>query len=545
MGRPYWINKANNKFYLHFKITQPAGSQVIWTVVKDDSQTPEDPNNFWDLFDDFEGDSLDTTKWDPSNYNASYSVSDSNFNTWGDSGGCCNGSCYYSAVQSKSSFNLPIRVLLAGNQDPYTSATNCGKTGTFVLYGNSIEFIPSTDSDSDACAYRIGNSSGFVTGSTPMPDVYPEYFMYDLNLNANGFTVEHCWWTTDKIKINGSPTSTTSQWVGFGGDTDANNVVDHIGFIAVARSRDTMPEVAITSQDDTTLLIQVDDSGTNNTEDYTDFIVTVELPDGWVTSVTQGLNIVNKTLYILVENPSDNKVYTWDGSTWHNLDKTKEELTGDDFLNTGRKAPLVISKADMESLTSSPNILYYCEEEINNMSCTVRFLPYPRLIIQNTAFNLKDFTKVINLTMEKVTVNWTVSEPAFYTLISRDNQNWYKWDTTNSQWQLVGTRTLDIDNQSDIDWVKNNGIGLANYLNLGESEWFDFFGGSYPDYLYFAITFDYHEMDQDIRLDKLGATANTKEYWKDVSEEHNIRFTENNLSIKFSSGGTFKINYID
>ena len=545
MGRPYWISKGNGDYYLHFKITQPAGSQVIWTITKDDSQSPEDPNNFWDFFDDFNGNSLDTTKWDASNYNASFSISDSNFNTWNDAGRCCNGSCYYTAVQSKTTFNLPIRVILAGNQDPYSSATNCGRTGPFVLYGNSIEFIPSTDSNSDACAYRIGNSGGTVAGSTPMPDVYPEYFIYDLNLTPNGLTIEHCWWTDDKIDITGSPSQTNNQWVGFGGDTDSGGVVDHIGYIAIAKSHDKMPEVTITSQNDDILLVQIDDSGTNNTEDFTDFIITIKLPDGWIASETQGLNIVNKTVYILVENPDDNKVYTWDGSTWHNLNKTKEELTANDFLNTGRKVPMEISKSDMESLTTNPNMLYYCESSVSELNATIRFLPYPRLIIQNTAFNLKDFTKIIKLTMETVEENWTVSEPAFYTLISRNNENWYKWDTTNSQWVLVGTRTLDINNQSDINWVKNNGIGLANYTALGESEWFDFFDGAYPDYLYFAITFDYHEMDQDVRLDKLGATVNTKEYWKDVSEDHDIRFTENNLSIKFSSGGTYKINYVD
>jgi hypothetical protein len=87
MSQTYWINKANGKFYLHFKITQPAGSQVTWTITKDNTFSPELPENFWDFYDDFNGDALDTNKWDTSNYSASYSVSDSNLNTWNDAGG--------------------------------------------------------------------------------------------------------------------------------------------------------------------------------------------------------------------------------------------------------------------------------------------------------------------------------------------------------------------------------------------------------------------------------------------------------------------------
>jgi len=545
MGRPYWINKANNNFYLHFKITQPAGSKVIWTVNKDDSQIPENPDTFWDFFDDFNGESLDTTKWDPSKYKASYSISDSNFNTWGDSGSCCNGSCYYSAIRSKTTFNLPIRVLLAGNQEPYTEATNCGKTGPYILYGNSIEFIPSTDNNSDACAYRIGNTSGTIPGSTKMPDLFPEYFMYDLNLNANGFSVEHCWWTDEKVKISGSPSQTTNQWVGFGGDTDSTGIVDHIGFIAITKSHEKMPEIKIISQNDKSLLIQVDDSKTGNIENFVDFIVTIKLPDGWITSVDQGLNIINSTVYILVENPEDNNVYTWDGNLWKNLNKTKNDLTSNDFINFGIKAPLLISKTNIEKLTNNPNILFYCESSISELDMNIKFLPYPRLIIQRTPFNLKDFTKIKKLIADEINVNWTISEPAFYTLISRDNKNWYKWDTTYNKWQLVGTKILNIYEKNDIDWVKNNGIDLKEYLNLGETEWNNFFEEKSPDYLFFAITFDYHEIDQDKRLNYIGAIVNTKNYYKDDTETHDIRFTENNLSIKFNNSGTYKINYID
>jgi len=545
VSQAYWINRANGNYYLHFKINQPAGSQVTWTITKDNAFSPESPENFWDFWEDFTGSSLDSGKWDAGDYSASYSVSDSNFNTWNDAGGCCDSHCYYSAVKTTSAFNLPLRVLMAANQDPYESSTNCGRTGPFILYGNAVQVVTSTDTDSDSCSWAIGSQYGTVTNSTPMPDVAPDYFQFIVNIGTDRIEIDHNWWGEKFVKVE-TPPETINQWIGIGGDTDSSSAVDHIGYIAITtNSRNVMPEVTIIEQTEDYIKVTVDDSSTGNTVDFNDFIVSVKLPDGWIAEESQGLNIVNKTVYLLVEKPEDGLVYTWDGSAWQSLNKTKQELTSDDFVNSGVVVPLQISKTDLSNLSQTPNFLYHTPEGTGSVDCVVKFLPYSRLITQKVVFNLKDYTAISQIYGESTYTHWSGTGYAYTAVVSRDNKSWYVWDTTNNTWKFLEERELDYTNQADIDWVKNNGTGLGIYSSLTQTDWYHFFGDDYPDYIYFAIVFSYYDMDDDVKLDALYAKVDTKKFWQDVSSDHEIRFTENNLSIKFSSGGTYKINYLD
>lgn len=544
MAQAYWINKANGKYYLHFKITQKAGSKVSWIIQKDESKSPEAPYNFWDFWEDFNGDSLDTNKWKQDNYSASYSLSNSNFNTWGDSGGCCNGSCYYSSIKSIQTFDLPIRVLLAGNQDPYTSSSNCGKTGPYIQYGSSFQVVTSTDYNSNAESWRIGNNYGTITNSTEIPNISPDYFQLIANFGTDRLTVSHNWWGETFTKIV-TPPQTTGQPIGFGGDTDSSSTVDHIGYIAVAKSHNIMPNISIDAQTDYYLKVTVDDSNTGNSEDFADFIVTLELPDNWITDENQGLNITSKEIYLLVENPSDGKIYTWDESQqeWRNLNKTKNQLTKNDFLTDGLMAPFKISKQNLEDLSTNPNFLAYCESGLASADLEVKFTPYNRLVIQKMPFNLKDFTQINKIYADYTKSSWCDSNLIpFPTLISKDNTNWYKWDSQNNKWSFVGTKTLDI--QSDIAWVVNNGVDISVYNSLSQSDWETFYNGEY-DYLFFAIALQKGCSDDIAYIDSIDANVNIKEYWEDVTDKNEIRFTENTISVKFGMGGKFKINYLD
>ena len=550
MALPYWINSANNKYYLHFKINQPAGTAVSYTILKQDGLSPELPTDFWQFFEDFNGDSLDSSVWDTSSANGSYSVSDSAVNMWNDWGGCCNASCYYSLIKSTATYNLPLRVLLVGNQDPYQSTSGCGRTGPTFHYGeDSVEIITTTDSkNKQGINVRIGDTKFQSSDINAIPDIAPNNFQFMANIGTSKTIVDNYWEEGRILEFNAAPPYTSGQPIGFSGDTDSSSVVDHIACLAVHPSLDTLPEVTIISQDETTMVVQVDDSNTGNTIDLNDFIVTVDVTN-FVGGVDEGLNIYGAAIYMLVENPDDGQVYTYDADNdaWVSLNKTKDELTDTDFTNNGILAPLAVNKDKYSELTENPNFLIYTDMDYSTAKLGVRFQPFNRLFVRKVPYNLQDYLSFKQFKhYNEPGYTWSNGGAAYHTLISRDGENWYKYDP-NAEHKLtfVATRILNAANQDDINFVYNNGLGLGYYSNLEQEDWYAFFENNYPDYLYLAIVCATYDPEDEIYIDTIQFIVDTRPYWIDVTKDVTIKFTENNIIVTVQFAGTYKIIYLD
>jgi len=542
MALPYWISKENNKYYLHFKVSQPAGSKRQYTIAKDSSYSPTVAENFWTFFDDFSGASLDDSKWDDTNA-ASYSVSDSKLNMWGNWGGCCSGSCYYDGIRSVQTFDLPLLVRVAQNQDPYKAASGCGKTGVSIGYDGVIQIVPSTDTnDKRGLTVRVNNTAYSNLNVQRMPNIAPDNFGFSANFGTGEIEIFAYW---DDIKgdfvVSTAPNTTTGKVLVISGDTDATNVIDHLDYIAVAPSKPRMPKLTVISQTDTSVIVEVDDSDTNDGVALSDLVVTLDLTS-FIGSLTEGLNIYSSNVFILFENPNDNKVYSWDGSSWNSLNKTVSDLTASDFETYGSLNIVNINKTQWEFLANELNVLAYTDKEIASADVSVKFQPKDRLVGQKERINLSDYTIIRNLVVTE-TGTPNDSEPAFYTLISRDNQNWYKWD--GNSFVFVGNRSIDINNPDDLAWVKNNGVNISNYEGAGVDDWNGFFDNQHPDQLYFVFAINYDSLSSTAALDKIEIVADVDEYWFDDTKSHEIRYTPSTISIKFSASGKYKVNYVD
>jgi len=540
MALPYWISKENNKFYLHIKISQPAGSKRQYNIIKDSSYSPTVAENFWDFFDDFSGSNLNHSVWDDTNA-ADYSVSDSTLNMWNNWGGCCNGSCYYDGIKTKQLFDLPILVRMAQNQDPYKAASSCGKTGASIGYDGVIQLVPSTDTnDKMGLTARINSTKYGNLNVKRMPDLTPDNFGFSANFGTGQVEV-YAYWDDTKgdFVISESPNTTTGKALVISGDTDATNVIDHVDYIAVSPSKPRMPTLNIVSQTDSNIILEVDDSSTNDGVALSDLVVTLDLT-GFISAINEGLHIYSSNVFILFENLSDNKVYGWDGSSWNDIGKTKSQLTSSDFQTYGALNIVNINKSQWDSLANVLNVLSYTDETISSATTVVKFQPNDRLVGQSAKINLADYTIIRSMTITKTGIS-NDSEVDFYTLISRDNQNWYKWDGNN--FVSVGSRVIDITNSNDLNWVKTNGVDISLYENAGVNEWNAFFDNQRPDQLYFVFAINYDSSSATVALDKIEILADIDEYWYDDTHAHNIKYTQNTISVKFSSPGMYKINY--
>ena len=535
MALPYWIEEANGTRYVWFKIDQAAGTKKNYTIKKDINYTPELPQNFFSFFDHFEGSDLDSNTWTSNNTN--YSVSNSKLNMWNNWGGCCNGGCYYDGVHSNASYDLPIRVRMAGNQDPYELTGGCGRTGITICYGTSEEVITSTDSSNQqGINFRIGNTTITSSDVKAIPNIAPANFAYTVNFNSSGIDIYDYWEIGRVLSVSGTPTTTTGEQLVISGDTDTTTYIDHLDYIAVMETREKLPTVSIVQTGTDYIVVEVDDTGTGNTVNFSQFIVCVQTD--FVTSIDEGLSIYPSDVTLLIAKP-DNTVWYLDGTnTWQQLANDTTSLTESDFSTYGMICPVAITKSKLEELTTTPRLLYQ-NSNAADIKATLKIWPLSRAIVQSKALALTDYTAVNSINIV------TTGAGEIKVLISRDGSTWYKWDDANSQFATVGTRTLDYSNDADRDWIYNNGTDYNLYSNAGATDWYSFFGNTQPDQIYFAMTINYTSATDNIALDKIIFNVNTKAYYIDVTADQTINFTDSTISIQFTTAGNFIINYQD
>lgn len=224
---PYWIeNYTADNATVWVKVPVLNRSVSLYTYYGNDSYTDaSSPEDVFLFFDDFEGSSLNTSKWTTYGSVGSYDVSKGYLNLFSNWGGCCSGGCYYNALRTNDEFYLPVVVEITFKQDPYTPYSSCGKTGPAILYGNNAEVIVSTSTSNDGIAFRIGSTSLTMNGAFPA-GMNREKILF----NTSGITLETSW-LASAIEVSG--TVNEPGWIGIAGDTDASNIYDKIDWVIV------------------------------------------------------------------------------------------------------------------------------------------------------------------------------------------------------------------------------------------------------------------------------------------------------------------------
>lgn len=552
MALPYWISTANNgKYYIHFKITQAAGSVIQYTIKKESGFTPEAPNTFWDFFDDFSGTTLDTTVWNTSTIQSQgqYSVSNGLLHLWNDWSGCCNGqSCYYNGISTHSTFTPPLQIVYKFKQDPYEASSNCGRTGPSVELMNQATFIPSTNTNTNegGAAIRVGTSSAWV----PIAPMLQTDMQVNVHIRPTGVDIFNHWDDNAQplFSFTGNVGGAASN-ICIAGDTDSTTVIDHVDWIAVSNSgRDPFPNIRILTISSTQIVIEVDDSNYTGTDVLQDFVVTIEA-GSFISGTSESLNIYSSTAYGLFADANDN-VYHYDASN-NNLvqltGKTISNLTETDFTTYGFVNSSNISKSVFVNAgLQTPRVLMFSSESnISKIDLSVKFLPYKRFYVSSRPKSLKMLQLIKSF--RDVFVEYGSYQTGTYNkiLFSRDGNEWFKYDNASNTFVSVGTKSLDPYNQNDIDWVDTNADYIGNVVtNSTETAWGDFFNNQYPDQIWIALLQNYSSFDYAIRFKSLNFVADTKDFYK-LDNSPAIKVTPETIMIEFPNAGKYLINYLD
>ena len=247
------------------------------------------------------------------------------------------------------------------------------------------------------------------------------------------------------------------------------------------------------------------------------------------------------TYKILFEDVNTNKLYKYDESTSSWIYVTdKSSVTENDFKNKGMYLIDNLKKEDFEKLSDKIKVLLYTDDtSITDLKLLIDILPFEKLIVQKSLLNLKDYESI-----NKITIN-TSGNGDIKFLISRDLNNWYKYDTSSSSWKLVKSGALDINNKDDINLVLTEGNTPSEISALTWNEIKNLYSDNKPDYIAFAFALKLNNKTDNITLDSIILNVKPKPIWKDVTDKCDIYQSNNNILITFNLDGEFKVNYQD
>jgi len=235
----------------------------------------------------------------------------------------------------------------------------------------------------------------------------------------------------------------------------------------------------------------------------------------------------------------DNSVWYFDLSSmsWKQVSSDKSSLTADDFKTYGNDIPLNLDFNTVPILDNNVEILFYSDTGFDYIN--VQKIPSEQLIVQKMPLDLQSYESI-----NKITINTSGSGNIKF-LISRDLNNWYKYDASTSTWKLVKSGALDINNNDDINLVLSEGNTKEEINSLTWNEYKKLYEVSGLDYIAFAIVLQNVNKDDNIVLESITLNVKPKPIWKDVTSKCDIYQSYKSISITFNLDGDFKVNYID
>jgi len=251
---------------------------------------------------------------------------------------------------------------------------------------------------------------------------------------------------------------------------------------------------------------------------------------------TPELTVIKKVLFA----KSDGSVWRYDGSTWQMVKTDKNTLTETDFKLFGHNLPFNIDKSTLTTLDSNPEILAWTDDSsTTTATLEINFISNDKLIVQNDLILLYDYESINSILFD------TTGSGNIRILISRDLNDWYKWNGSN--WELVKSGGLDYTNQSDINLVLNNGMSPSVISSLTWSEIQKLYGSSTatPDKIAFAFALQNNSKSDDITLNTIRLNVTPRAFWKDVTKDCEVLQGYQSIIVTFNLDGTFKINYQD
>ena len=513
----YFLEPFKSNVYAWIEIpTIPANNAITITIEKKSGYSPT--TDIFLLYDDFDGSSLDTSKWNTNNFTGSYSVSDSNLNIWNNNGGCCSGGCYYHGIGTNDTFDLPARAVVTFAIDGYTTSNGCGKTTATVEYYNNAEVISACDArDQQGINARIGYNAH---ASNDVPKVPDDENRYIADFLSSGIKVYPSW--TSEVIFSDTVPTTTGQGFYLSADTDSSSMICNIRYFFVCNgTTENMPTITIEQIDDNTLKVDIQN---NENFDLTNFIIPIEI-SMLSPAINESLEILNKIYYFLFENPDDDAVYTFDGTNWTQVAANASSLTSSDFVSHGMKSPANITKSDFNNLTTNPGIrvLSYTDNSNVTESRLSKYIVPNDQVVVSDKISLAAYSAIHN-----INVNHN-SKATVYALVSKDGNSWYHYNGS----QFVQDVTTSSPTASEITTAN---WSIDDIANIPSDDWNTFTG---LESIYFAFCFTDSQYDQVEKIYSIIFNVDKRGYT--TTEQSECEISADNIKVTVPQSGTYEI----
>lgn len=291
----------------------------------------------FEFFDDFEGTSLDTTKWDTVSGSppSSYKVENGYLKMWQNWGGCCGAACVYNRLNTWATFSTPIAVesnfMTSGDAD---QPAGC----CYICYHTILSDTYFIGVSSQEYGFVFNSDDGPGTQSFDFPDQDVWHRITKI-FGQDGLTV-----TTDYgAQYNHSGNVAAPGPIGLAGDTDLSELdgSDRVDWIAIRKYASPVPTITQGSA------VQVPDlvvsksatpEGVSAGERVTYTIIFSNVGDAAATGV-----VITDIVPDVVTNP------TWDGSSNVSLDSDTYVWNVDD-LGSGVGGVITVTGVVSEGL---------------------------------------------------------------------------------------------------------------------------------------------------------------------------------------------------
>ena len=503
---PYWIEeKLDGTFSVWTKVSIPAGQTKKLYIVHQDGYSPNGDAVF-DFFDDFDKDSLDTTKWRLAN-GKSPKFQDSVL-VWDGK----------ARLEGKKEFPDPASNWIA-MEALWLDAAN----QAYVKFG---AYRPAKDCDSsewhDARIYT-GNGTWSSTRKGKDCDYH---YIYSPKLQSGVLQIHYkegkVW-----VMANGNPgiegaiTRATAKHKSVAiylqndyGVTSKNR----IDWVRVRKLTDSKITISYKQINNTTFEVDVENQGNS---DLIDFQIELDATKiGGINSRNQSLLITDSIAKILFAN-KQGEVYAIQNNKIVKIVDSIQDLTQEQIDQYGIMGIANVSKDLLSQLGDQIKILVY-ETVSQNPKVAVKIDPYPQVVVTRDPIILPK-----NCSIGKLSIT-TDGDGMIKMLVSPDGNKWYA--PTNLGWVKVGELSLEQISSNPI-FVTNNGVDTTQIGKDLVNSWLSDKG----DKMYLAVAFD-----GQVKIIGVQMSVSCEEV-NQLDMGHEIRTYTSMVEVKFVKEGNFLV----
>ncbi len=244
---PYIQNDTTTTIYMYYDNTTSAESESNGTAT-------------FLFFDDFEGNELDSGKWDGTTYasTSDYDVDDGHLSMFDNWGGCCQGGCIYGRINTLENFTVPFavesRFMVTGDNDLSSASEICYHTifddSNLIGISNLQYGFVFNTTNAEFASYNV---------NFPSKDVWYRSTLTYTENNLTGTTS----YSTQTYGVGGTVSSEGP--IGLAGDTDTATGYDYVDWIFVRNYTENEPSVTYNIQK---LPSTLDNKGNTNFTGY-------------------------------------------------------------------------------------------------------------------------------------------------------------------------------------------------------------------------------------------------------------------------------------